>query len=333
MIIIDGVPVLTDVYHIMLTLQRELRLNGSPLLATIKPPREGVDLMVTCPYHKHGMESKPSCGITTIAKPNVPVGTLYCFSCKTTASLPEVVSHCFGKHDGGVFGRNWIMEHFVSIEENSRGGFFTVPTREITKQEHEYVPEEELESYRFVHPYLYKRGMTDELIEMFDLGYDRQKRMVTFPIKDTNGKVLFVAKRSVDTKFFALPKDLEKPLCYLYEAKKYFPDSKELYICESLFNALTMVKYLKMPCVALLGTGTKHQIDKLKYLGYRRYILCLDNDKAGILGAKKLASALKTFALIDYMISPKGMDINDIGVKSKDTDEFISYFNNSIGGG
>ena len=310
MILIDGVPVLTDVYHIMLTLQRELRLNGSPLLATIKPPREGADLMVTCPYHKHGMESRPSCGITTIAKPNVPVGTLYCFSCKTTASLPEVVSHCFGKHDGGVFGRNWIMEHFVSIEENSRGGFFTVPTREITKQEQEYVSEEELESYRFVHPYLYKRGMTDELIEMFDLGYDRQKRMVTFPIKDTNGKVLFVAKRSVDTKFFALPKDLEKPLCYLYEAKKYFPDSKELYICESLFNALTMVKF-GLPAIALLGTGTKEQVEKLKGLDYRKYILCLDNDMAGRAGMNKLYKSLYKYKLINYLIAPVGKDIND----------------------
>lgn len=310
MILIDGVPVLTDVYHIMLTLQRELRLNGSPLLATIKPPRDGVDLMVTCPYHKHGMESRPSCGITTIAKPNVPVGTLYCFSCKTTASLPEVVSHCFGKHDGGVFGRNWIMEHFVSIEENSRGGFFTVPTREITKQEHEYVSEEELESYRFVHPYLYKRGMTDELIEMFDLGYDRQKRMVTFPIKDTNGKVLFVAKRSVDTKFFALPKDLEKPLCYLYEAKKYFPDSKELYICESLFNALTMVKQ-NFPAIALLGTGTKEQVEALKSLDYRKYILCLDNDMAGRAGMDKLYKSLYKYKLINYLIAPVGKDIND----------------------
>lgn len=310
MILIDGVPVLTDVYHIMLTLQRELRLNGSPLLATIKPPRDGVDLMVTCPYHKHGMESRPSCGITTIAKPNVPVGTLYCFSCKTTASLPEVVSHCFGKHDGGVFGRNWIMEHFVSIEENSRGGFFTVPTREITKQEQEYVSEEELESYRFVHPYLYKRGMTDKLIEMFDLGYDRQKRMVTFPIKDTNGKVLFVAKRSVDTKFFALPKDLEKPLCYLYEAKKYFTDSKELYICESLFNALTMVKY-GFPAIALLGTGTKEQVEALKSLDYRKYILCLDNDMAGRAGMDKLYKSLYKYKLINYFIAPVGKDIND----------------------
>jgi len=134
--------------------------------------------------------------------------------------------------------------------------------------------------------------------------------IVTFPIKDINGKVLFVAKRSVDTKFFALPKDLEKPLCYLYEAKKYFPDSKELYICESLFNALTMVKY-GLPAIALLGTGTKEQVEALKGLDYRKYILCLDNDMAGRAGMNKLYKSLYKCKLINYLIAPVGKDIND----------------------
>lgn len=30
----------------------------------------------------------------------------------------------------------------------------------------------ELDRYRYIHPYMYKRGMTDDLIEKFDVGYD-----------------------------------------------------------------------------------------------------------------------------------------------------------------
>lgn len=326
MVVIDGVPILTDVYHIILTLQRELRLNGSPLLATIKPPKEGADLLITCPYHKHGMESRPSCGITTITKPNVPVGTLYCFSCKTTASLPEVISHCFGKHDGGAFGKSWLMEHFVSVEGTSRSELFNVPTRNYKDTKQDCVTEEELSSYRFIHPYLYKRGMTDELIEMFDLGYDRQRKMVTFPIKDTVGKVLFVAKRSVNAKFFYLPKDLEKPLCYLYEARKYYPNSTALYICESLFNALTMYKF-NFPAVACLGTGTKEQLEQLKYLGYKKYIICLDNDDAGAKGREKMYRALYKYALVEFLVPPKGKDVNDFANDSREN--FLNNFSKS----
>ena len=35
-----------------------------------------------------------------------------------------------------------------------------------------YITEEQLDKYRYTHPYLYKRGLTDEDIYKYDLGYD-----------------------------------------------------------------------------------------------------------------------------------------------------------------
>ena len=39
------------------------------------------DLMVTCPFHKNGQESKPSCGIKIRTDEKGSVGTVHCFSC------------------------------------------------------------------------------------------------------------------------------------------------------------------------------------------------------------------------------------------------------------
>ncbi len=311
MILIDGVPVLANIPQIMYCLQRELRTSSVPYLQTIKPPREYQDLVFTCPYHKDGRENRPSCCITTITKEGVPVGTVHCFTCGKTSYITEMISYCFNKHDGGVFGKSWILDRFESADSGNRRGFFSLPCRKKEKEQGiTYVSEEELESYRFIHPYLYKRGMTDELIEMFDLGYDKDLKAVTFPIKDMNGKVLFVAKRSVRTKRFYLPRKLVKPLCYIYEAKQYYPNSNTLYICESLFNALTLYRW-GVPAIALLGTGTKEQLEAITYLPYRTFVICLDNDMAGEMGRKKLAKVLDKKAFLRYIITKVGTDIND----------------------
>jgi DNA primase len=71
-----------------------------------------------------------------------------------------------------------------------------------------------------------------------------------------------------------------------------------------------MVKY-GLPAIALLGTGTKEQVEALKSLDYRKYILCLDNDTAGRAGMNKLYKSLYKYKLINYLIAPVGKDIND----------------------
>ena len=59
---------------------------------------------------------------------------------------------------------------------------------------------------------MYERGLTDEIIERFDIGYDRERREITFPIKDLSGKVRFISGRSVKGKFFKLPQGIDKPI-------------------------------------------------------------------------------------------------------------------------
>lgn len=334
MIFLGEIPVLTTVYQIMVTLQRELRLNNSHLLQTVSPPK-GIDIQFTCPYHKNGLESKPSCGITSIESRRgdkvVPEGTFHCFSCSAHGDITELISHCFGKHDGGLFGKQWILDHFNNYEVENRSGFFKKWGEKKKEEPQEYITEEELSKYRFTHPYMYKRHLTDELIDIYDIGYDSSFQLqkdlrpfacITFPVKDYKGNVVFIARRSIKNKIFHYPRSVDKPIYSLWESQHLFKDSKELYICESILNSLMFIKWGK-PSVALLGTGTGNQIEKLKYLDYRKYVLCLDPDEAGEKGTKKLYNALSNYKLLKVLKMPRGKDVNDLGY-CRTYDEFLT---------
>lgn len=330
MIEVNGHLILTPIYQILLDLQAELKYNGSHLLHTIKPPHSYSDIIISCPVHNHGLEQHPSASITQIEKHKgnkvVPAGFMYCFSCHTKATIDVIISYCFGKNDNGEYGRKWLLDHYANFEVETRQGYFKILQTKET-QNPMYISEEELEKYRYTHPYMYKRGLTDELIEKYDVGYQKDFKIgedtkpfecITFPVRNINGDCLFIARRAIHNKLFHYDIGTEKVLYGLYEVQKYFNNAKTLYICESIFNALTLVKW-GMPSIALLGTGSKIQYEILKALNYRKYILCLDGDKAGIYGNYKLIKALEnTHMLLIHKIKEKGIDINDLATLDRE---------------
>ena len=191
-----------------------------------------------------------------------------------------------------------------------------------------YVSEDELASYRFTVPYMYERRLTDEVIEKYDVGFDdnfippgRKKPLpcVTFPVRDETGGTLFFCRRSIEGKFFNYPEGVDKPVYGLYELPK---NCEEVIICESVFNALTCVVYGKN-AVALLGTGNAKQIEQLRRLQVRSYVIALDNDEAGHKGAKKLKKALSNSGFVWEMTMPEGKDVNDC-----DYETFMQCYNN-----
>ena len=324
-----GMPILADEVDIIAELRNQLNLNGINLFRSIK--RTQHHIQVTCPFHKNGQESKPSCGITTddIKQGDkiIPSGTVHCFTCGTTCSLEEMISRVFGKEDFGVFGAEWLRKNFISAmyEQNNRKEIKLplLRSKNTETKNIEYVSEEELDKYRYVHPYMYQRKLNDDIIETFDVGYDSDfilksnsgkeshLRCVTFPVRDISGKTLFVARRSVDIKFFHYPSGVNKPVYGLYELSKISPYPTEVIICESIFNCLTCWVYGKY-AVALNGTGTESQIKQLLQMPTRKFILGLDPDDAGNRGRSKLRKALSGSKIITEYNIPVGKDINDL---------------------
>lgn len=305
MLILDKTIFNTNILEIIETLKFDLNLKGISLFSTIKPGQDNIQ--VSCPYHKEGKEKKPSCGISLYPKKKFEAGIVHCFTCGTTKKLTELISDCFGHYnDNGKYGLEWLKEKFDSnVEESRKVDIFSNKNKEKSIK---YIEDEELSNYRYYHPYMYERRLNNDVIEKFDIGFDDATNSITFPVRDKNGNCLFVARRRVDCKIFNYPSGSSKPLYGIYEMPK---DCKEIIICESFFNALTCYVYGK-PAIALMGLGSRNQIEELKKLPVRTLILGLDGDDAGNKAATKIRNELKNYFIIKRLKLPKDKDINDL---------------------
>lgn len=259
--------------------------------------------MTNCPFHKGGQERKASFGI------GIHNMACHCFSCGWTGTLTTMISEMFGSMDGGRFGEKWLSKHFLSVSIETRQPLqLNFERGRTTNEAVKGFTEAELDEYRYIHPYMYKRGLTDEIIETFDIGFDVNTDCITFPVYDVNKNPAFIARRSVCTKFFNYPTGVEKPV---YCAERFVGgEYRSAIICESFFNTLTCWKH-GQPSVALMGLGTESQYAVLRRLPVRKYILAMDSDEAGYKASMKLKKALQGTQLVTFLQIPVGKDVND----------------------
>lgn len=303
--------ILDDTQDILIELRKQLELNGVKRFA--KFIDSGKNIQTNCPFHKEGQERKPSFGI------NKNTGECHCFGCGWSGTLSEMISNCFGKDDFGDYGNKWLIRNFLSIAVESRPDIDVdfCRRRKITSETKKYISEKELDSYRYTHPYMYKRKLTDEIIDLFDIGYDKSTDCITFPNRDINGNCLFIARRSVKTKFFNYPQNVEKPVYGLYECnicaktiKNWFPN--EIIICESMIDALTCWVYGRY-AVALNGTGNENQFKTLRNMPNRKFILATDMDEAGLKARERIKQSLGNKLVTEYVWDINvAKDINDM---------------------
>ena len=303
--------ILDDTQDILIELRKQLELNGVKRFA--KFIDSGKNIQTNCPFHKEGQERKPSFGI------NKQTGECHCFGCGWSGTLSEMISNCFGKDDFGVYGNKWLIRNFLSVAVESRPDIDVdfYRRKKITSETKKYISEQELDSYRYTHPYMYRRKLTDEIIDLFDIGYDKSTECITFPNRDINGNCLFIARRSVKTKFFNYPQDVEKPVYGLYECnicaktiKNWFPN--EIIICESMIDALTCWVYGRY-AVALNGTGNENQFKTLRNMPNRKFILATDMDEAGLKARERIRQSLGNKLVTEYVWDINiAKDINDM---------------------
>lgn len=279
----------------------------------------GDNVQTNCPFHKNGQERKPSFGV------NGEIDKCHCFSCGWAGTIEEMISELYGYQDEGKFGKRWLIKRFNTVEIETRPnimeGFHGRQIDAYNRDRNDnirsgannsdsagYIREQELDKYRYIHPYMYERGLTDEIIERFDIGYDREREEITFPVRDLEGRCVFVAGRSVKSKFFRLPKDTDKPL---YQGYRFTDGSyKYCYITESFLNCLTCWKYDK-PAMAMMGTGNKKQYEILNKLPVREYILAFDPDEAGRKATERFRKNVHG-KIIKELVYTDNRDINDL---------------------
>lgn len=321
---IDNLYIPYELSDILSELQSQLNANNIRLLSKTLDSND--DIMVQCPYHKDGQERKPSAGIRKSD------GVFHCLACGKTRSLPEVITDCFGSNDA-LFGYKWLSKNFASVEVQNREDISLDLERNGVSDKSSVldnsannksvcITEKELDSYRYTHPYMYERGLNDDIIEKFDLGYDKQTDSITFPVRDKNGDCMFVARRSVKTKYFDIPKGVNKPLYGLYElmqsvriprgAGRYpiiVPD--DIYVCEGLFDCLRLWCNGKYAVAGFGCLFSSYQIKQLQDLPGRSIILALDNDKAGIEATQRLRKLITNKIIKEVVLPPFRKDIGE----------------------
>lgn len=284
----------------------------------------GENIQTNCPFHKNGQERKPSFGV------NGEIDKCHCFSCGWSGTIEEMISELYGYQDEGKFGKRWLIKRFNTVEIETRpnimegfNGRNNITIRnnndihrfkqhiQGNKSSEQYsgeITEEELDKYRYIHPYMYKRGLTDEIIERFDIGYDRERKEITFPVRDIEGRCVFIAGRSTERKFFRLPKGMDKPIyqAYKFSLGKY----TTAFITESFLNCLTCWKYNK-PAMAMIGTGNQKQYEILNKLPVREYILAFDPDEAGRKATERFRKNVHG-KIIKELVYTDNRDINDL---------------------
>ena len=311
---INGIQFNTEIREIISTLKQELANNG--IYRFDKMFDSGDDFMVCCPYpHGDHYDSNPSAGIRKSD------GTFHCLACNKTVSIDELIANCLGYNDP-LIGYRWLVQHFATVKVEERKDIELDLSREhdSSSSTQFFVSDEELDRYRYIHPYMYERGLTDAVIEAFDIGYDESTDSITFPVRYWGamnfGKCLFVAKRSVKYKRFDLPKDMEKPLYGLYEiwaliqSRGVMNQIDKIYICEGLFDCLRLWCNGK---IAVAGFGclfSEYQMKLLEGLPTRKLILALDNDRAGREATARLKKRIKN-KIITEVVLPKGK--KDVG--------------------
>lgn len=287
----------------------------------------GENIQTNCPFHKNGQERKPSFGV------NGEIDKCHCFSCGWSGTIEEMISELYGYQDEGKFGKRWLIKRFNTVEIETRPNIMEgfngrnniscnnardnndictfkqhTHSNKSSKQYSGEITEEELDKYRYIHPYMYERGLTDELIERFDIGYDKERKEITFPVRDIEGRCVFIAGRSVQSKFFRLPKGMDKPIYqgYRFTSEVY----RTAYITESFLNCITCWKYDK-PSMATIGTGNKKQYEIFNNLPVREYVLAFDPDEAGRKATERFRKNVHG-KIIKELVYTDNRDINDL---------------------
>jgi hypothetical protein len=227
-----------------------------------------------------------------------------------SCSLEQMISRVFGKADLGQYGLKWLQKNFLGEIAESRELHIDFGRNESKQVNQTFIYDKELDQYRYYHPYMFQRGFDEKIIELFDIGYDDKNQCLTFPILDKDGNCLFIARRSVNTKWFNYPNSVIKPLYGLYQLYQLKEFPKEVYITESMTDCITLWQHNKY-ALALNGLGTKNQFEQLNKLPCRKYILATDNDDAGIKARQRIRENIHNKIITEIKLPAGRKDINE----------------------
>ncbi len=302
-LVINNHVVDDDLYTILLKVRTD---SNNKYLKQMRV--SGDNIAISCPFHKDGQESHPSCFVySKHDDEEKEFGVFQCFTCKEKGSLPKLVAYCLEITIEEA--KRWLVENFShTIQEHTlQLTDIDLNSRHVKK---EYLDESILENYKFIHPYLVNnRHISPEVIKKFSVGWNEETDAVTFPVWDKHNHLIGITERSVNTKKFFIPTGIDLPVYLLNHIINN--GITEVCVVESQIDALYLWT-MGYPAIALFGTGGKKTYKQLINSGIRIYHLCFDGDMAGRHGALRFIKNMPNNIFIDVVELPQGKDVNDL---------------------
>ena len=229
--------------------------------------RGGTEWLVMCPWH-----DDTSQGHLYV---NVRKGVFLCMSCGAKGHLDRL---------DGV-----DLPQVSTSDVRDRLRALQAP-RNVQKT----YPEAWLAQYDVPHDYWTQtRGLPDDVVRQFRLGYDPFSNRLTLPLRDMHGRVLGVTYRRLDdgTPKYLHPKGF--PIGrHLYGAW-LLTDQRKVALVEGQVDAIRCWSE-RVPALSMMGSRlTRDQVKVLQRSNIGHVVLMLDNDKAGLKGTLGVYEALR----------------------------------------
>lgn len=263
------------------------------------------DMMVTCCFHKGGMEDKPSLGI------NKDTGVYHCFTCGERGDILQLLQHTL------ELSRNQVIRKLAG-EYIYSGSSRRLDIDFSKKEEVKPIPYSEvkplIDDNRKARAYLATRGIRQEVAQYFPIGYYSKYDTIRFYVQDLEGNFIYHKERAIKKKSFFNQTNVKKS-DYLYGARqllRYWDRTSPVWVCESEIDCLTCWSRGQF-AVAIGGSHiSKKQITILQSLGVRQLIDGMDRDIAGREGWDNIKSLVHNMITYDTIFPNNKKDINDL---------------------
>lgn len=254
------------------------------------------NLAAFCPFHKGGTESSPSMYVY-VGKPTgrAQPGSTFCHTCNEGWTLSRLL-YKLGADRQIV---EMVRTELANTTHNKD------PHKELDLKLGQLdlnqfvLPETILGVYDYCPKELLRSGFTPEIIKEHDIGFDRDLRRITFPIRDHLGNLVGVSGRTVidevprykvyRSEFYSIAGrnyKCEKSkilwgLDKFYHARLHLPSDEPVIMCEGFKAALWVKQAGFSDVVALFGAALSMEQHILLSRVASEAVLFLDNDAAG----------------------------------------------------
>lgn len=173
-----------------------------------------------------------------------------------------------------------------------------------------------LEPYKFRHPYLARRGISESVQRLMRIGYDKQSRAVTIPWFNADGTLGNVMYRKIEGKTFWYARGGRPTSEMLYGIDViYSRNIRRAAIVEAPIDAMTV---MTAGFAALAVGGTAFSIEKRDLIirsPIEELTIVRDNDGPGRLLQRRIIAELSPHMTVKIAVVPQryGKDVNDAG--------------------